>query len=115
MNMKKSLMLMGLFLPSFVFSANCPFATPSNSSSFCASFKVAAECHCTSSGLPKGMCINMDLLYDRMISMFGTLERACQFQHHTSFDVCVENWNCYRHGGMTIGHELCSGTGKACA
>ena len=83
-----------------VFAANCPFATPASDPAFCKSFHLAAECRCTNSGLPRGMCANMNLLYNRMISMFGSVERACQFQRDTSFDMCMEDWRCYRLGGV---------------
>ena len=60
-----------------VYSASCPRAQPSDSPGFCASFKAVAQCHCTSSGLPVGMCNDMKLLYARMISIFGSVQRAC--------------------------------------
>lgn len=96
------------------FAVNCPFATDSSDAGFCQSFKAAAECRCGASGLPKGMCTNMSLLYTRMISMFGSLERACQFQHDTPTETCLEDWQCYRYGGTNARNELCSGTGLAC-
>lgn len=97
----------------FSLQVSCPSATPSQSN-FCGSFKVAAECHCMTSGLPKGMCANMDLLYARMISTLGSLQRACEYQHNTSVQECIDDWNCYRFGGVTSQNQLCSGTGAAC-
>lgn len=94
--------------------AACPQATPLNSPGFCSSFKSVAQCHCASSGLPKGMCLNMKTIYDRMISMFGTVRRACEYQHDTSVQNCIDAWSCYRAGGYTSENELCSGTGRAC-
>ena len=114
--MQRCLICLFLFFSvvSSAVSSNCPFATPASDTDFCNSFHVAAECRCTSSGLPRGMCTNMNLLYKRMISMFSSVERACQFQHDTSFDVCMEDWKCYRQGGLDSYGELCSGTGLAC-
>lgn len=94
--------------------AACAIAAPTSSPAFCDSFKAVAQCHCVSSGLPKGMCVNMHSLYDRMISMFGSLHKACEYQHDTSTQNCIDSWDCYRHGGTNSQQELCSGTGSAC-
>jgi len=107
------LFLLSSFISS-AFASNCPFATVASDTAFCQSFHLAASCRCTASGLPKGMCNNMNLLYNRMISMFGSVERACQFQHDTAFDVCMEDWKCYRVGGLDYHGDLCNGTGLAC-
>ncbi len=114
--MRRCLICLALFFSVVcgVFAGNCPFATPASNSGFCNSFHVAAECRCTASGLPRGMCANMTLLYNRMLSMFGSVERACQFQHDTSFDVCIEDWKCYRQGGVDSHGELCNSTGLVC-
>ncbi len=101
-------------IPLFASITACPPATSSSDPGFCSSFKIAAQCHCTSSGLPTGMCTNMQLLYSRMISTFGSVKRACEFQHDTSTQNCVDDWNCYRFGGKNSQNELCSATGKAC-
>ena len=93
---------------------SCPPASAISSASFCSSFKLAAQCHCTSSGLPKGMCLNMHSLYDRMNSIFGSVRRACEYQRDTSAQHCIDSWNCYRSGGTTSQNELCSGSGNAC-
>lgn len=92
----------------------CPSATPTNSASFCSSFKAAAECHCTSAGLPRGMCTNMKDLYNRMIGIYGSVQRACAFQHDTSAKECMDDWHCYRDGGKNANGQLCSSTGSAC-
>lgn len=92
----------------------CPPAMDNNIPGFCSSFKLAAQCHCTTSGLPKGMCMNMKSLYDRMTSLFGSVRRACEYQHDTSVQNCIDAWSCYRSGGLTSKGELCSGTGNAC-
>ncbi len=99
------------FAPAF---AACPQATPSNTAGFCSSFKLVAQCHCSSSGLPRGMCTNMQSIFDRMSSMFGSVRRACEFQHDTSTQKCVDAWNCYRSGGLTSQGELCNSTGSSC-
>lgn len=94
--------------------SSCPSATPSNGAEFCSSFKVAAQCHCMSSNLPKAMCMNISLLYDRMVSLFGSVRRACEYQRNTSTQNCIDSWACYRSGGRTSQGELCNGTGNAC-
>lgn len=119
LNVAKKLVILFVSMVSFfylstIFASSCPPATAANAPGFCSSFKVAAQCHCTSSGLPKGMCMNMKLVYDRMISMFGTVRRACEYQHDTSTQSCMDAWSCYRSGGNTSQNELCSGTGSAC-
>ncbi len=101
------------FLSSSVFALACPTALSVDHPAFCSSFKTAAVCHCTSSGLPASMCQDMNALYNRMISMFGSVERACAYQKHTSAQVCMDSWNCYRRGGVVSG-KVCSSTGNAC-
>ena len=99
----------------FSFSTfSCSSALPSNDPGFCQSFHVAAECYCVASGLPKKMCSNMNLLFQRMIGTLGSIENACRFQHNTSFQECVDDWNCYRFGGTNSQGELCSSTGAPC-
>ena len=94
--------------------ATCPPATEIYGPGFCSSFKLAAQCHCTSSGIPKGMCMNMQSLYDRMTSIFGSVRRACEYQRDTNTQNCIDSWNCYRSGGVTSQNQLCNGTGSAC-
>ncbi len=114
MIIKKTVGLIACLFSVAAFAAsNCPQATVSSHPNFCHSFKVSAECHCSNSGLPKGMCTNMSTLYNRMISTFGTLQRACEFQRNTPAAVCIEDWNCYRLGGKNS-NGLCSSTGRAC-
>ena len=98
-----------------VYSASCPRAQPSDSPGFCASFKAVAQCHCTSSGLPVGMCNDMKLLYARMISIFGSVQRACDFQRDTTSADCVDSWHCYLVGGVNYNSGLCSSTGASCS
>lgn len=99
-------------LPIFA-KSDCPQALPTNHKNFCASFKKSAICHCSDS-LPDGMCQNMDTLYSRMISVFGSLEKACEYQKDTATQTCIDDWNCYRKGGKDSQGRSCSSTGKKC-
>lgn len=113
---KNTILFLSIFsLSSFATGLTaCPAASAINGPGFCSSFKAAAQCHCTSTGLPSGLCVNMKLLYDRMNSMFGSVRRACEYQHDTSTQHCIDSWNCYRLGGTTSQNQLCSGTGLPC-
>lgn len=113
---KPAIFILGccISLASFANTMACPGASATTSPGFCLSFKAAAKCYCTSSGIPGGMCSDMTKLYQRMISMFGTLQKACQYQKNTSTQECIDDWNCYRLGGKNSKGGLCSGTGKAC-
>ena len=93
--------------------SSCPVASAIDGPGFCSSFKVAGQFHCAAH-LPKGMCTNMKSLYDRMTALYGSLARACESQHDTTTQKCIDAWNCYRLGGTTSQNELCSGTGSAC-
>lgn len=95
-------------------SANCPHADPVSSGSFCASFKSVAECHCVASGLPAGMCKDMNAIYTRMLSVFGTQQKACEYQKDVPPQECMDDWNCYRLGGTDSSGNLCNNTGKSC-
>jgi hypothetical protein len=111
--MKKGIIVgLTLFFNINVFS--CPMALPTDNVNFCSSFKTAAICHCTSSGLPSGMCQDLNALYSRMISIFGSLKKACEYQKHTSTQDCIDNWNCYRLGGVDSQGKLCSSTKLPC-
>lgn len=94
--------------------AGCPNALPTNDVNFCPSFERAAVCYCTSSGLPRAMCEDMNTLYARMISYFGSLRKACEHQRYTTTEDCMDNWNCYLHGGVDSRRRFCSSTKKAC-
>ena len=99
----------------FSFSAiACPNAVPVDDAGFCSSFKSAAACYCTASGLPFGMCQDMHVLYNRMIVVFKSLENACKFQHHTTTQDCIDNWRCYLAGGQDSSGRICSSTGFPC-
>jgi hypothetical protein len=103
--------LLGLYCSSIV---ACPDALPITDARFCASFDVAAQCYCTSSGLPKKMCGSTQKVYDRMMSIFHSIESACSFQHNTPYQNCLDNWHCYMLGGSNNANEWCSGSGAAC-
>jgi hypothetical protein len=120
--MKKSALLLLSMISFSCFAAtanktqatNCPQALPTDDLNFCSSFKEAATCHCTSMGLPAGLCQDMQNLNARMISMFGSLERACAFQKDTSKQTCIDDWNCYLNGGEDSNGSLCSSSGASC-
>ncbi len=99
---------------SSILIAACPTAAPTDSSEFCASFKVAAQCHCSASGLPEVMCTNVRLLYQRLMVTFGTLEKTCAFQHDTTTENCIDSWKCYLNGGKNFAGHLCNSTGRSC-
>lgn len=103
------------FLPlSYGMHLMCPQALPIENPSFCTSFKTSASCHCVEMGMPSGMCQDMNLLYYQMIARFGSLEKACAFQHDTPQQTCIDDWNCYRHGGKDSQGNFCSSTGGSC-
>ena len=56
----------------------------------------------------------MNSLYDRMITMFGSLETACALQPYTTPQDCMDNWNCYRLGRTDSRGRICSSTGLPC-
>src|SRR3990167_1233261 len=99
---KKNKLIFGILClsSSYIFATSCPRATAFTSSEFCNSFKSAAECHCVSSGFPRGMCTNYRLLYKRMLDTFGSLQKACEFQKETSTQECIDDWNCFLSGGL---------------
>lgn len=103
----------GMYICS-VLAFACPNAVATDDVNFCTSFKSVATCYCTSSGLPSGMCQNMNSLYNRMIIIFGSLQKACEYQHYTSTEDCLNNWNCYRNGGIDSRGKICSSTKLAC-
>lgn len=92
----------------------CPQADPVTSPNFCSSFKYAAKCHCVSSGLPDNMCDDMNEIYNRMMAIFGSVERACRYQQDTAPQICMDDWKCYRSGGTDSQGNLCSSTGNPC-
>lgn len=93
---------------------NCAKALRTDHRQFCPSFKAVAQCHCMSAGMPQSMCSDMNALYDRMISIFDTQKKACEYQQDTSTQNCLDSWDCYRLGGKNSQGQLCNVTGKAC-
>ena len=92
----------------------CPPSLPTDDANFCSSFKSAAPCYCTTAGVPASMCQDMNTIYNRMMIVFGTLRRACEYQHYTSTQNCMDNWNCYRSGGVNSQGQACSATKMPC-
>lgn len=103
-----------LFSGSIMAATSCPEALPTNNAGFCPSFQAAAQCHCTSSGVPKGLCQDVRAVYKRMLALFGSVQRACEYQKNTSTQTCVDDWGCYINGGIDSQGRQCSGTGAAC-
>ena len=96
-----------------VASFACTNALPTDNPNFCSSFKTAAACYCALS-IPAPMCQDMNVIYNRMIAYFGTLQAACQFQKHTTTQDCIDNWNCYRQGGVDSRGRICSSSRLPC-
>lgn len=112
--MIKKIIAAGFIYSLSVVSFACPHALATDNPAFCSSFKTAAVCHCTASGLPFGICQDMHVLYNRMIIIFKTLEKACEYQHHTSTQECVDNWRCYLVGGVDSQGRPCSSNQHPC-
>ena len=85
----------------------CTNALPTDDDNFCASFRAAGVCYCTASGVPAGLCQDMNALHSRMVIVFGSLQRACEHQSYTTPQDCVDNWNCYLHGGVDSQGRVC--------
>jgi hypothetical protein len=97
----------------------CQQAPPTTDPSFCGGFKSSANCHCLDSGMDDSVCSDMNRLYDAMIAYFNhSLESACDFQQYQEGgvpkQVCIDDWNCYRKGGVNSNGGLCSSMGSAC-
>ncbi|MDX1900523.1 MAG: hypothetical protein SFW66_00790 [Gammaproteobacteria bacterium] len=93
---------------------NCTPAAESNDPGFCPSFKAAVECYCVAKGLPDAMCKNTDLIYEKMVATWGSLETACRMQKDSTQQECMNDWICYRSGGTDTQGRSCSSTGKSC-
>lgn len=121
-----SIMCVALSLPCFAtttantqtmpkaMTMGCPQAVPTTDPNFCSSFKSVAQCHCIDSGLPASICQDVNTIYNRMISIFHSVQRACEYQRDTSTQTCIDDWNCYRLGGADSKGGLCSSTGSIC-
>ena len=97
-----------------LYAVECAPADSITSNTFCSSFKNATQCHCYNSGLRGSICTNMVQFYIRMINTLGTLQRVCSLQHYTSTKECIDDWNCYRYGGLTSDGQLCGGNAQPC-
>lgn len=105
-----------LFLSLMSFqSLACSQALPVDEPGFCQSFANAARCYCQSQGLPAKMCANVKLIYNRMISTFGSIDKACRYQKENSYQTCLDDWQCFLNGGVLADGRVCSGTGQSCA
>lgn len=93
---------------------SCPHASPTTDPNFCSTFATAAICGCLATGIPSAFCKDPKSIYSRMISVFGSLQRACEYQHDTSTQDCVNGWSCYINGGRDSNGGLCSASGRAC-
>jgi hypothetical protein len=116
MKKNKKLFLLCLFscLSFQVYSGACPQTDKYDTPEFCKDFENIARCHCNNSGLPAKMCQKVDLIYLRMISTFGSIEKACRFQRDTSTQSCIDAWQCYLKGGQLEDGRLCNGSGLPC-
>jgi hypothetical protein len=102
--MRRIFVIFSYFWCLSAFAANmplsCPQSAPTSDPHFCSSFKSVTACHCVeATKLPKGMCDNMDFVYQLMKDRFGSIENACQWEvntsHDTTVEVCVAQWNFY--------------------
>ena len=110
--------LIHTFLLGLVFSGisfACPKVSAYDTPEFCGMFESIARCHCQASGLSAKMCSNVPLIYSRMLSTFGSIERACRFQKDTTPQNCIDAWQCYLKGGQLANGQVCNGTGSPCA
>ena len=112
----KNILCCFLFLSLFsIKSFACAQALPVDDPGFCQSFSDVARCYCQSQGLPARMCANVQLIYNRMISTFGSIDRACRYQKENTYQNCLDDWQCFLHGGVLPDGRVCSGTGQACS
>lgn len=108
-----SLGFLTIFIPKT--HPSCSKSFPPNHSKFCPTFKSAAACACSTSGMPASLCEDMNTLHKRMLMVFSTQQKACEFQRDTTTQQCLDSWNCYRRGGKDSQGRLCQQTGEACA
>jgi hypothetical protein len=108
-------LVLSVFSTSIYAVTACPQAADTDNPGFCPSFQSVAQCHCAESGLPKSMCQDMNSIYKRMIVIFGSVQRACEYQKDTSTQNCIDDWSCYRTGGVNSRGALCSSTGRSCS
>lgn len=112
--LKKILSLWFFFSVVSIQSFACPQALPVDDPGFCQSFSDVARCYCQSQGLPARMCSNVQLIYNRMISTFGSIDRACRYQRENTYQNCLDDWQCFLNGGVLADGRVCSGTGLPC-
>jgi len=114
--MTRFILFFALFfcLPTYAAMQACVPAESPASPNFCSTFDSSAVCYCSSSGLPASMCQDINEIYDRMISIFGSVEMACNYQQEIPVQSCIDEWACYRSGGRDSQGNLCNSTGKSC-
>lgn len=95
-------------------SWSCQQADAYDTPEFCANFESIAKCHCQATGLPARLCANVPMIYSRMLSTFGSIEKACRYQKDTSYQSCLDAWQCYQKGGRLADGRICNGTGLPC-
>jgi hypothetical protein len=93
----------------------CAKSLPPGHKKFCPSFAAAAQCACTTSGMPESMCKDMKAIHRRMLAIFSTQRKACEFQRDTPIQICHDSWDCYRLGGKDSTGHLCQSSGLACS
>lgn len=101
--MKRILILCAIYFISFscfaaINNASCGHAVPTSDPGFCDSFKSIAYCHCHDEHhMPAPLCSNMTLIYNVMISTYGSLWAACstKVQQDVSQQECTDDWNFY--------------------
>lgn len=107
--------LSGLIFAVVSFSSwSCPQADAYDTPQFCSLFESIAKCHCQATGLPARLCSNVPQIYARMLATFGSIEKACRYQKDTSYQSCLEAWQCYQKGGQLPDGRICNGTGLPC-
>lgn len=93
---------------------SCPQAFPASQPGFCETFKTSVTCFCAQT-LPQKLCENINQVYQLMIARYGSVEIACKFQRETSIQVCIDDWRCYKNGGVDSQGGPCNGSGSACS
>lgn len=118
--MKKIICALMCFLSFSCFAATtsaplaCAKAVAPSNPGFCPSFKSVAACQCVTRGMPATLCNDMGKLHAKMISMFGTIQAACNYQKDTTPQECMDDWSCYLNGGKDSKGAACSATGRKC-
>jgi hypothetical protein len=105
--------------PSSKLRMSCPQAPVNTSGDFCNGFKASGYCHCDEKGMDAAVCEDMNQVYSAMMGYFSnSLDEACQYGEYEDGgvpkQVCIDDWNCYRNGGVNPQGGLCNSTGAKC-